>query len=74
VPRRPIPIRTSLIRNVVLLLGLTTAALIAVTLFVCFRAVERVSRHRIRHPADLMERAMDRFFGTVRKQVLVGRG
>lgn len=72
--RRPITIRQSLIRNVVLLIGLTAAVLIATTLFVGFRAVERVSRDRIENRTTQTEQELERFFGAVRKHALVARG
>lgn len=71
---KPISIRHSLVRSLVLLIALTAAALIATTLVVGFRAVDQLSQERIENRTTQTEEELDRFFGIVRDQVLIGRG
>jgi len=72
-PRRTTTIRRSLLGNLVVLVGLTGGAIVVASWVAGDRAVERMARLLIEPTAQRIEAELDRFFGDVRSEVLVGR-
>ena len=71
--KKGISIRRSLLRNLVLLILLTSGAILAVTVVAGKHAVEDLSRTLIEKAAEQTEKELEHFFGSVHGQVLIGR-
>jgi len=71
---RTTSIRRSLLGNLVVLVALTSGAIVLVTWIAGDRTVEAFSRLLLEPTARRTEAQLDRFFGDVRAQTLIGRG
>ncbi len=69
---RPITIRVSMLRNLSLLIVLTSGTILVATWFAGAQAVEDLSKSLIDRTAARTETELDRFFGAVRSNVLIG--
>jgi len=72
VPRRPVTIRQSMLRNFAVLILLTSGTILLATWVAGSAAVEDLSKSLIERTATRTETELDRFFGTVQSNVMIG--
>lgn len=71
-PRQPISIRRSMLRNLALLIILTSGTILVASWITGAQAVEDLSRSLIDRTATRTETELDRFFGDVHSNVIIG--
>lgn len=71
-PRRPVTIRQSMLRNFAVLILLTSGTILLATWVAGAAAVEDLSKSLIERTATRTETELDRFFGTVQSNVMIG--